>query len=257
MTPFRLTFKGEPAQSFDELLANVQANAGYPVVSLCMPHGKRLAIVGGGPSVVASEDVLRRWDGDIWAINATSKWLKDRGIPCVHVSVDAEPLTGMSGDALMASWCDPEMLGRFSSVRVFHLKPVVAEGVECASATASTMPSIAMTLGYRDVTFFGCEGSFNDVDHVYTHENRPHQLIIRAGRDYRTIPPLMIQCEELSWFLREFPCFFKEESGGLLRAMVANPDWSVVAVSGPLKDHLESVNGKSGLYESEYQWLST
>ena len=108
-------------------------------------------------------------------------------------------------------------------------------------------------MGYADVSFFGCEGSFQENDHVDRHEHRPDQLIVRAGgKDYRTCPPFLIQCEELIQ-LFFFDGVYHNRSGGLLKAMIDFPDtWEVVAVSEALKHHLEERNGAMGLYDVPY-----
>jgi hypothetical protein len=135
------------------------------------------------------------------------------------------------------------------------MQPVVKSGLFGGSTTAASMPVLSGILGYKDVTYFGCESSFIDRDHAYLNENREHQLIVRAaGVDYRTTPPFLVQAQELANILREFPQVYKEQSGGLLRALIAHDDWSIAAVSKALKEHLEDVNGKDGLYEDKYEW---
>jgi hypothetical protein len=62
-----------------------------------------------------------------------------------------------------------------------------------------------------------------------------------------------MQCDELSRLFRDVPQFLKERSGGLLRAMVADPDWLTVAVSDPLAEQLEAMSGRPGLYATLYE----
>ena len=58
-----------------------------------------------------------------------------------------------------------------------------------------------------------------------------------------------MQCDEISRLIRDVPQFLKERSGGLLRAMVYDPDWETVAVSGALKTQLEA-NGMRGIEDT-------
>lgn len=255
-TPFRITFKGYVEQGVATLQRNTDTNTGQFIAPVPL-HDTPLAVVGGGPSLLDHVDELRAFKGQIWAVNATAQWLIERGIDCELVSVDAvvcPQLTGVSR-AMFATCCDPQIVRQIPNVRLFHLAPYHPEGISGGSTTAVTMASVALKLGYYDVTYYGCEGSFVDADHVYYDEARPSQLIVRAaGQDYRTTPPFLVQCEELSKICRDFPSVYKEKSGGLLRAMIADEQWSVVAVSEALKQHLEEVNGKLGAFESRYQW---
>lgn len=251
---FRLTFIPVGCVSEPVITAQVAANMGRRLVEHCAPHGRPLAIVGGGPSVLDVLDELKAWPGDIWAINNTAAWLAKHGIRSTLLSVDPDNFefdkTGVA-DALLASCCHPKAFDGLN-VSMFHMIEHDPSGVAGGTSTASRAPALALRMGYFDMTFFGCEGSFVEADHVDRDEQKPEQLIIRAGADYKTTPPLLLQCECLSDLIREFPCFH-EKSGGLLRAMVKHPDWEVVAVSGALKQNLIETNGDIGLYESKYE----
>jgi hypothetical protein len=49
----------------------------------------------------------------------------------------------------------------------------------------------------------------------------------------------MSQAQDLAVLFKELPDFFKNHSGGLVKAMVEFPEWEVVALSKPLKDDLD------------------
>lgn len=259
-TPFRINFQCAMPQSDAVLRANIAAND-YPHITRKNPHGRKLAIVGGGPSITDELNALRAWDGDIWAINRTPDYLASHAIESTLVSVDASTAKnefckpGSVDRAIFASWCAPAILKRYRDVCVFDMFPAVAGGIVGSTTTAGTMAAVALRLGYIDITWFGCEGSFTDQDHADCHVEYPEQLIIQAaGNDYRTCPGFLMQSEELANILNAFPKIFAERSGGLLRALIADPDWRVVAVSEGLKDHLEEMNGAFGHYEQDYEW---
>lgn len=259
-TPFRISFIAQMPQSMDELHANIAANAHVPEIERVPPHGRKLAVVGGGPGVRASLSTIKKLDADIWGINRAPHFLAKHGIRSTMISVDAlndpsqfaEP--EVCDGAIFSSWCDPAIVSRYDA-RIVHMEPLVPGGIHGAVTTAASVPLIALAMGYTDVTFFGCEGSFVDSDHAFEHVGEPHQLIIDAnGAKYRTYPEFLMQCQELGAVLKQFPTVFKEASGGLLRAMLEDDNWSIDAVSTPLKDHLIEINGDHGFYDAPYEW---
>jgi len=259
-TPFRVTFKGYTLQSSDELIANIQANENVPALESVPFHNRKLAIVGGGPSILNNIKRLQQWDGEIWAINKTPDWCAENGIKSVLVSVDAAldgwPDPANVTGAIFSSWCAPSVVSRYPNVRVFPMRPYVDHGIPGGSSTASSMPVVAALMGYTDITYFGCEGSFIDADHAYCDEKKPHQLIVKAnGIDFRTNPAMYVQCQELSEMIKSFNGMLREESGGLLRAMCVDEQWEVVAVSEALKQLLEETNGANGCFDKEYRWV--
>lgn len=262
-TPFRISFIGRTAQSLETLRDNILANRHVPQIEQAPPHGRKLAIVGGGPSVSDHIATLKAWDGDIWAINRMPRFLGRFGIAPTLITVDAcdvpeafcEPEEAQG--AIFASWCAPNIVSRFDGARIVHMEPLVPGGIFGASTTAGSAPLIALSLGYTDITWFGCEGSFSTRDHAFEHVGEPHQLVVRAwASDFRTYPEFLTQCQEIASILKAFPDQFHEESGGLLRAITKDDQWSIVAVSGPLKQHLEEINGPQGLYETFYRWAA-
>lgn len=260
--PFRINFEGQLEQSFDELISNISINTPlYPELQHVPLHDRKLAIVGGGPSVLNKLDILREWDGDIWSVNRTPEWLAKQGIKSTLISVDASKRFEEWSNpfyvdsAIVSSWCPPTVLERYKNVQIFHMQPFTPHGIQGGSSTASSMIIVSTFQGYKDVTFFGCEGSFEDKDHAYVDEKKPHQIIVSAnGQHFRTVPPMLIQCQELSMVMNEAGKIFKEECGGLLRAMIADPNWYLVAVSEALRDYLEVVNDTKGMYDLEYKW---
>lgn len=256
MKPFRLEIKGDCVLPRDHLLRNAEANARHPFIEAHFKsNGRKLAVVGGGPLVIKDLPELQNWDGDVWGINLTAQWLNEHSVRATLFTVDPVPFEVAAPDAILGSVCDPSLFAQFEGrVRTFHMLQTHADGLSGGSFSSTCAAAVALRMGYTDVSFFGCEGSFEGSDHVDRDEKRPDQLIVRAGgKDYITIPPFMIQCEELMK-LFVFDGVFHNRSGGLLKAMIENPDtWEVVAVSAAFKKHLEEANGCHGLYEEPYR----
>jgi hypothetical protein len=256
-TPFRIPVTGSMPQGEVELARNAQANAVYPKIGREPAKMEPLAICGGGPSLADNLDALGTWPGPIWAVNRTADWLSGHDIPSVMVTVDAsdnpDHFSALAGEAICASWCNPSVVSRYPVVRIVEMFPLHPDGVVGTTTTAGCMAMLAGRMGYRSVTLFGCEGSFSDADHVDRHDGQTHQFIIRAnGAEYRTTPDLLMQCDEISRLIQAVPHFLSERSGGLLRAMISDPDWETAAVSGPLKHELETA-GMTGIHDTLYQ----
>ena len=249
--PFRIEIV--PIGPGVDVTNNVMANRDKPPP---IATGKRrLAVVGGSPSVGEHLDELRQWDGDIWGINSTANWLQSKGIDCTLFTVDPLYKGKPVKKAILASVCDPDLVNACEDVGVFHMIEQDPEGVIGGCTTAGRAPILALRLGYIEVHFFGCEGSFSDTTHAEWNETIgfESQLIIKAGETYKTAPELLKQCEELGGVIREFPTVFFERSGGLLGAMLRHwDDWEVVAVSDGMKNDLHARYGNLGLYEKAY-----
>lgn len=221
---------------------------------------QRLAVVGLGESSLYAINELREWDGDIWAINGAAAWLADKGIVSTMVTVDPLPFPDFAfhgiSSALFASCADPSAFEQMRDrVEKFDMIEHSDTGVIGSCTTATRMPALAVSLGYTDVTFFGCEGSFTKRNHVDSERTYPEQLIINAdGVDYVSVPEFVLQAQSLASVMREWPDIFKEKSGGLLRGMILDQNWSVVAVSSALKGQIEEISGSHGLYEMSYQF---
>jgi hypothetical protein len=255
--PFRITFT--PRIDVDEtrLAANLHVSREYPKAQRGV-HPHPVAVVGGGPSLVDRLEELRGWPGDIWAINQTADWLRNRGIEATLFSVDsAEWAIGAAKSALLATCCDPSMFRGHGEIRVFDMAEHAEVGISGGTTSAGRAPALALLLGYPGVAFFGCDSSFVDSDHVDRHEGQAEMLMVRAnGADYKTRPDLLLQAQELSQLLRTFDAYFHNHSAGLLAAMVVDEDWEIVGVSAGMKATLIAANGDSGLYDTPYAGIA-
>lgn len=197
----------------ETLKDNSRASAGWPE-----PKGTgHLAIVGGGPSINRHVDKLRAWSGEIWAINGAYQWCVNNGIAATFYSVDPEPLLAdyMVGaeKAVIAAHCHPS---------VFTGPHITCAQGDCPGPTSATAAAlIAINAGYSDLTYFGCESSYEESTHAYESQAVPYLIKIACnGREFLTKADMILQAQVLSKFITAAPGVFKEESGGLLRAMI-------------------------------------
>lgn len=222
----------------------------------------RCAVVGGGPSTEKHLDKLRDWDGDIFAVNDAAGALSDRGISCYMFSIDGSPIKFKSGKnvkgAVFSTRVNRNQFKqfKFDDIRIFNMaEDDNIEGIEGGPTGVCRAPHLFLKMGYAGVEFFGCEGSFFgrshlDSDHKDAYGN---MMVVRVkGTDYITHAGFMLQCQFLSKYLIEYPKIFRSHSGGLLQAMVDNPDtWSVVAISDSIKEQHETQGLK---YKDPYKF---
>jgi hypothetical protein len=243
---FRVKFQSQNCVSLEEFQFNVDyaKSKGLPFVTVQPAHSRRLAVVGGGPSIRDHLEELRTFD-DVWGINQTASWLISQGIEATVFSVDpmdclADMIDGVT-KGLLAANCAPRAIDKLSDVMLFHTEEGGDLRALVGPSSATRATTVSLWLGFRDVTFFGCEGSYGPASHAYRDERRPHQLIIKAGgKDYITQPDYMVQCESLASICKAFPHVFREKCGGLLTAMIEHQDtWEVVALSEALKNKID------------------
>lgn len=265
MKPFRLEFitTGLVPDSVYEEQARTNVKSGVSYIKMTEPHDIPLAVVGGGPSTHAHIEELKEWPGHVWGINQSASWVSHFA-PKADVwlfTVDPDPLLAapqfIAGvqKAILGLCCSPNLFEALKDKDLQMFDPHVAPMVDSemmaggpSSVCRTFVP--AATLGYKDVTYFGCEGSlhgsvdeegmFSSRTHAYRNEERPRQMIVRCGdKDFVTTPDLYLSTIALARFIQSY-CLIKEKSGGLLRGMLEHPDtWSVVALSDALKDQVD------------------
>lgn len=251
MIPFRIKFHPLECVAEAEVIRNVAHAEGFPRAQRA-EHVHPVAVCGGGPSLDAHLEELRSWPGDIWAINHTADYLLERGIDCTLFAVDPLITSSTAAKRLLATCCNP---GLFTGlVQCFAVMESEEGGVPGGTTAAGRTPGLALRLGYPGAVYFGCDSSFDEADHVDRHEALPDMLLIdAAGAVFKTYPELMMQAECLADVFREFGEVFANKSGGLVSAMVLDPDWEVVGVSANLRNHLIEFNGDEGLYNEPYR----
>lgn len=243
-----LTISGFVPVPADDVIRNKKSASGLGLKSYRELRAAcdSLAVVGGGPSIEGRVDMLRAWPGDVWAINGAWKWCFDRGIDATFFAVDPHEIVASWADArirraLLEIHCDPMVFEKLRAADVFVFEGGKGEDlIGGASSTATCAPHIAIRCGYRSVTFFGCESCFVDGTHAYLNEDRPERLLVECGGDaYLTVPDLYMQACELSKYIRDVDPFLREESGGLLRAMVKHDEHHVRWVSDALAKNIK------------------
>lgn len=214
---------------------------GLPMVGEIQPVAERLAIVGGGLSVAEHIDELRRFPGEVWAINGTFHWCRAQGIFPSFYTIDPSPkIEGMclgAEHAILSTRCDPSVFRALKGKQI-ELTHVGPGGLEGGATSAATAPIVAITRGHRHVMFFGCESSYGQQSHIYENKS-PSSLIdvVCGGHHYVTSPDMFMQAELLCDVIKTAPLVFDEHSGGLLGAMVRH-DWDIVAASKSIHTQL-------------------
>lgn len=196
------------------------------------PRSGPLAVVGGGHSIHAYVETLRRWKGEIWAINGAWGWLRDRGIEATFYTCDPLERTALFSQgarkAIAFSLAHP-LLWNVPDCEMLDEKPWF-------TASAPNATQMAIPLGFESVTFFGCDCSYSDDTHAYeTHPVNWSLVVECGGMEYLTVPAYYIQALELERIIKTTP-FFRERSGGLLRALVENDTHNVTWMSQSVKD---------------------
>ena len=202
---------------------------GLPTIGTAGGIRERVAVVGGDPFLYRHLDELRAFDGEIWAVNGAWKVLRHAGIDATFYSVDASemiaPLCG-GARAILADVCHPDTFAAVASAEVVS---TVVHGP--TSATAS--PYVALTRGHTHLTYYGCSSTFtpDGRSHAYKVERRELLDVACNGKHYITNPTMLSQAEMLAELIRTAPGVFEDRSGGLLSALVADPDYDIIAAS--------------------------
>lgn len=193
-----------------------------------------LAVVGGGHSVVQFLDLLRNWQGDIWACGSAFHWCCANGIEATFFCVDPQPETASlavgAKKAILCTSIDPAVFDvlKAAEVEVFDLVHE-ADTSNHGATTATAAPHLAIQMGYSDVTFFGCESSYPEgASHAYHNEAMEHTIRVACNAGcFVTNPGYLLQAEFLATMIRLLPGVLKERSGGLLGAMVQDIEYDI------------------------------
>ena len=256
----RVTWESESCEPPEVYEANARhaCTLGLPFVT-ATPRGS-LAVAGGGPSLLRNLDKLKGYD-EVWGINRTAVWLRERGIEATFFTVDPQYVPNMTGveRAIVSTSAHPKVFEELQGkdVSLFHIRQsddgeFVADG---GPSSACRAVPLAVHMKYSSVTFFGCEGSYETTSHAYESSSvlgKYHLVIECGGREYTSQPDYEMQCSYLVEFLKASPEYFKEESGGLLRAMLDDADWSHVAFSTALMDKVFPGGWNANKYEAAH-----
>lgn len=248
----KIAFQGTVPVSHEQLLAQVAhaKSLGFPEVREVPAHGRRLAVVGGGPSIVDRLDEIREFS-DVWAINGACRYLREHGIESTLLTLDPcdflAPRVAGARKALLATRCHPDVFRAIegADVTVFDAVNDTQNGLWASCSSVTVAFHLATLLGYRKTVFFGCEGSFSEASHAYMDEAelQDYRLAVECGgKQYVTAPDLYMLTVQMAVFFRmAINESFTERSGGLLRALIDCPEHDIVSVSPALKASLRPI----------------
>ena len=243
----KIRFHGVGIAPMEQLARNVEYCKSLGLPEVGQSQRTRLAVVGGGPSVKEHIEELRDFDGDIWAASGCHRWLKGLGIDSWFFAIGPEKVIAEMCDgadkAVLASCVDPSVFDKMKGnpVRVLDL---VHDGdmINHGPSTVTAGFVFPIYAGYREVTFYGCDSSYPRGESSHAYENCEHdfRLLIKAnGEMFHTDALLFLQAEYMATMIRRVPSVYKEKSGGLLRAMIADMDYDITGITPALKNFME------------------
>lgn len=203
---------------------------------------KKLAVVGGGSSALPHLPELTAWDGEVWGINGAASWCIRHGINATLFSItpmqpSAGTLDGLKR-AILSYECDP---GLFDALIANSAEVYTFDRDGHGPTSVCAVPALMMKMGFQDVHFFGCEANYGDQTHNYQNVPVADDMIVRVGGvDYRTNAAYFMQTQILGKIIDAVPHILVDRSGGLLAAMIADPEgWDVIKLPSEMKDAAE------------------
>ena len=249
--PVRIQLVAQGIGTCKEIKVNVRRSAKYPRVEWGVLKYPMCAVVGGGLSVRTKLDMLRKWEGDIFAINDTAGFLSDNGISSIIYAVDPTKVPFKIGanvrGACFASRVHRKQFTQMKDKPIFVFDMAEEDnmtGIEGGPTAVCRTPHLMLRMGYRGITYFGIDGSLTPkATHTsgYSKAAYDNMIIITAGGvGYYTNAGFMLQNEYMAKTITKYHQFLVNGSDGLIKAMLENPDtWSVTAVAEDLKKKYE------------------
>jgi hypothetical protein len=208
--------------SLDEIRQQIRWSKAqnFPRLTSKPAHDRRVAIVGGGPSLadpITLAQLLRaRSRGDaIWALNGTYDWLRDRNIlPDAHVLIDArlENVQFLQNTrrettyyvASQCHWVVFDKLKRQERNIVYVDMDVMGD---CGSTVGTYALLIAHVEGYRETHLYGYDSSYReDAGHAYAQPLNGTERIVDAhigDRVFRAAPWMVQQAKDFETIARD------------------------------------------------------
>src|SRR3990172_1042599 len=208
LVPFEL--RGGINTPQERLLENIATNIRRPLpqVQPHEPNDQRIAMVGGGPSLVDTLGELRDqiYAGvKVIAVNGSHDWLIERGIrPSAFVMLDARPSNArfvkrwVAGcKYFIASQCDPGVFDALAGadVYIFHCdlgtpklsaildRHYFGRYYEVAGGSTVMLRGMLLMrmLGFRYIDMYGFDGCILDgKDHAYPQPENATDAIVRV-----------------------------------------------------------------------------
>lgn len=210
---------------------------GLPFVLMRPAQPKPLAIVGSGPSVGDYVEAIKRFPGEIWAINGAFNWLRGLGVkPTAFLGMDPEPfLKDHVKDApkdatyYIASQCHPDVFSALAgrNVWIWHavdpgvMPPAGNFPIPGGSTLMTRAPFLGSLLGFSDVHIFGGDSSYREDDgYVYGGKiDGDVCFAFAAGKEFRTNRQMLAQATEMMNTLENFPGDITVHGSGLMPSM--------------------------------------
>ncbi len=249
--PVRLSLTANGTAKPKEPENNKRKSAKYPRVTWAIAKYPPCAVVGGGLSVQSRLEILRKWHGDVFAINDTAGYLSDNEVPCFLYAVDTTDIPYRIGSfvkgAVLASRVNIIQFRQMKKrpIWVFDMaEEDPHDGIEGGPTAVCRTAHLFLKMGYSGIKYFGIDGSF---DMRFTHASGyskaayDNMMIVTAGGvDYNTNAAFMLQNEFMVDVMTKYKEFLTHDSDGLIKAMLENPEtWSVAAVADDLKGAFE------------------
>ena len=212
------------------------------------PHDGVAVLIGGGPSIneyVGDIRNLKAKGADIFTMNGSAKWARDRGIPIDYqVIVDAKEETAKLVETtckqFFASQCDPKTLANADNLTLVHFgletieeffpEERVKQGGYALLGAGTTVGnaalSIAFSQGYRELHLFGYDSSYAEEEsHGYVQQMNqfmPTTEIKWGGRTFKASVAMKGQAEKFpmnALALKNAGCKLHVYGDGLLQTI--------------------------------------
>lgn len=205
-----------------------------------------LAVVGGGTDLTYFVDELKRFDGDIWAINGAYRWCRSVGIDAVFYAIDPSPLIVKLlsevhvHNAILADTVHQEVF-KILDTNVREIAWTGPKDIKHSTTAAATAPMIAAERGHRKVTFFGCQSHFDHGGtHVYKNDTSISKIWVDCGKfKYVTCPQFIMQAEFIAKLARGLPTGIEVKGNGFLTSLIENGKYKVTHVVESISEGLE------------------
>ncbi len=220
---------------------------GLPVCIQQPERNGQLAIVGSGPSVRDHLNELRSWPGEIWAVNGAYDYLLSVGV-IPHGLMAVDPLPGLAEYVqnpqpqttfYVSGLCDPSVFDALDGQDVRLWFPVqdsvkYPPGLWLVSGGTTALtrsPFLAHMLGWRDLTYFGADSSFDKsrycyTDGMYAEDNKdPINWVTTPNGEgpFATSINLLNQVSQLGAIQPHFKGKMTFRCGGLMDAFLRSP----------------------------------
>lgn len=189
------------------------ANRPLPRLKTQPAHDRKVAIVGGGPSIndplpMASLARLKAGGAEIWALNGAYEWLLRHEVtPDAQVLLDARPeniafirSSRPETTYYIASQCHPSIYEALieQSRKIIRLDLEVMG--DCGTTVGTHAPLVAHVEGFREIHLFGYDSSYReDEGHGYPQPiNAPDRVVDATvgGRTFKAAPWMARQVQD-------------------------------------------------------------